>query len=354
MNSWFSEKLLVWYGLNKRDLPWREEKDPYRIWLSEIILQQTQVIQGLAYYQKFITHFPQVKALAEASENQVMKLWEGLGYYTRARNLHATAKIITNQYKGKFPKRYDQIKALKGVGDYTAAAIASFAFDLPHAVVDGNVYRVLSRVFNLNVPIDTAAGKKQFQELATALLPKKKAAVYNQAIMEFGARYCKPRKPDCENCIFSHICLAFEKSKVEDLPVKEKKTKVAHRHFNYLVLLDAGNKICLQKRTSKDIWKSLYEFLLIESKKPIKLKKAIALAEKKFGLSALQSKLIHQSQNYKHLLSHQTIHACFYVFKPVKYKSAATENIALENLNSFPFPQLLVKFLKDCELREIV
>ncbi|MCU0359346.1 MAG: A/G-specific adenine glycosylase [Bacteroidia bacterium] len=354
MNTWFSEKLLVWYQLNKRDLPWREEKDPYKIWLSEIILQQTQVIQGLAYYQKFITHFPKVQALAEASENQVMKLWEGLGYYTRARNLHATAKIIASQYKGKFPKHYNQIRALKGVGDYTAAAIASFAFNLPHAVVDGNVYRVLSRVFNLKVPIDTAAGKKQFQELATALLPNKKAATYNQAIMEFGARYCKPRQPDCQNCIFSHTCMAFEKSLVESLPVKEKKTKVVPRYFNYVVLIDTNNRVSLQKRTSNDIWKGLYEFPLIESSEPISLKKALALAEKKFGLSALRSKLIYQSGNYKHLLSHQTIHACFYVFKPVKFKNATTENIALKDLSAYPFSQLLVKFLKDCELREIV
>jgi len=354
MNNWFSEHLLIWYMANKRDLPWREEKDPYKIWLSEIILQQTQVIQGLGYYQKFVERFPNVQKLAKAEENEVMKMWEGLGYYSRARNLHATAKTIVKSHKGKFPEHYHQLLELKGIGTYTAAAVASFAFDLPHAVVDGNVYRVLSRVFGVDAAIDSGAGKKEFQDLANALLPKNKSAMYNQAIMEFGATFCKPHKPDCECCIFSNRCLAHAKNRVDALPVKTKKTVVRARHFNYLVFVDANNNLSLQKRMTNDIWRSLYEFPLIESEAQLEFPKVFQLAEKKFKLKGLKKTLVFTSRHYKHILSHQTIYASFYVFKPVNYKSSSAQKTPLNKLRNFAFPQLLVKFMKDCELREIV
>jgi len=354
MNNWFADQLITWYLTNKRELPWREEKDPYKIWLSEIILQQTQVIQGLGYYQRFVKRFPNVKQLAKASENEVLKMWEGLGYYSRARNLHATSKIITNKFKGKFPTEHQQILELKGIGDYTAAAIASFAFDLPHAVVDGNVYRVLSRVFGVNTPIDSAAGKKEFHELASALMPKNKAATFNQAIMEFGAQYCKPRVPDCESCIFSRRCFAFATSRVSVLPVKAKKTKVTKRYFNYLICIDAGQNLSINKRIEKDIWQGLYEFPLIESDASLSPSAVITGAEKKFKTKGLKKALVFKSGEYKHLLSHQTIYAVFYVFYPVKFTTVLGERTTLKKLRSHAFPQLLVKFMKDCELREIV
>ncbi len=354
VNNWFAEGLIDWYKTNKRELPWREEKDPYKIWLSEIILQQTQVKQGLGYYQRFIERFPNVKKLAKASENEVLKMWEGLGYYSRARNLHASAKTIATTFKGKFPAQHHQILELKGIGDYTAAAIASFAYGLAHAVVDGNVYRVLSRVFGIDTPIDSATGKKAFQQLATALLPKNKPDIYNQAIMEFGAQYCKPRTPDCVRCIFSTRCLAFAKSNVQDLPVKSKKASVTVRYFNYMICIDANKTLGICKREKKDIWQGLYEFPLIESEAKLSSAEGIKAAEKKFKTKGLKSALILRSGEYKHQLSHQTIYAVFYVFYPLKTTLSTAETTTLKKLRNYAFPQLMVKFMKDCELREIV
>ncbi len=225
----FSKKIIAWYQQNKRELPWRNTKDPYLIWLSEIILQQTRVEQGMAYYLKFAKEFPSVKELAKAENEKVMKLWQGLGYYSRARNLHTTAKTITDNYKGKFPEQHEDILLLKGVGEYTAAAIVSFAFNKPHAVVDGNVYRLLSRVFGIETPIDTTLGKKEFNALANELLDKKNPALHNQAIMEFGAIQCKPVSPDCSVCPLNTMCFAYSKKSVSKLPVKAKKTKVRNR-----------------------------------------------------------------------------------------------------------------------------
>ena len=234
----FSEKIIAWYDQNKRDLPWRNTKDAYLIWLSEIILQQTRVDQGMDYYLKFAKEFPTVKHLAKADNEKVMKLWQGLGYYSRARNLHTTAKIISEKYHGKFPDEYSDILSLKGVGNYTAAAIASFAFNKPYAVVDGNVYRVLARVFGIESPIDSTQGKKEFETLATELLDRKKPASHNQAIMELGALQCKPVNPDCSICALNTMCFAYSKKRINELPVKAKKTKVRNRYFNYIVLLD--------------------------------------------------------------------------------------------------------------------
>lgn len=362
MEKWFSEGLIAWYRLNKRDLPWRNEQDAYKIWLSEVILQQTQVAQGLNYYLKFTQTYPTVKNLAKASEDQVLKLWQGLGYYSRARNMHASAKMIVEQHKGVFPNSYEDIRKLKGIGDYTASAIASFAFNLPHAVVDGNVYRVLSRVFGIKTPIDSNAAKAEFQQLANELLNTKNPATHNQAIMEFGSQFCKPVKPDCENCIFCNRCFAFKHSQVQLLPVKAKKTKIRNRYFNYLVLIDPKQQVVLSRRNKGDIWQGLYEFQLLETMQ--QLEKEDLLTSKEFKALRLQKhKLTFVSKVYKHILSHQHLYARFYVLhlhSPLKasapQRDAAPLNVKtpLGKLNNFAFPRLIVKFLDDCELKEML
>jgi A/G-specific adenine glycosylase len=353
MDDWFNLQLVAWYRNNKRDLPWRKEKDPYKIWLSEIILQQTQVAQGLSYYLRFIEAYPNVKELASAPEDKILRLWEGLGYYSRARNLHVAAKYVYYDRKGVFPTSFAEIKNLKGVGDYTAAAIASFAYNLPHAVVDGNVYRVLSRVFGLEIPIDSARGKKEFQMLANELLDKKDPATHNQAVMEFGSQFCKPNNPDCENCVFRNKCYAFKNSKVSDLPFKAKKTKIRNRFFNYVIVADKKQDILVYKRNKADIWKGLYEFNLIESEREIseesflKSKKFKSVCNAKFDL-----KLI--SKKYKHVLSHQHLYARFYVISlPSTFKSPQIKS-NINKLRTYAFPRLIGKFLDDCDLKEIL
>jgi len=352
MELWFSQKLLKWYRLNKRDLPWRHEKDPYKIWISEIILQQTQVAQGLAYYHRFINQYPLVKNLAAAKEDEVMKLWQGLGYYSRARNLHETAKIITKQYKGIFPSNFDQIKELKGIGDYTASAIASFAFDLPYAVLDGNVYRLLSRLFGIKTAIDTPAAKKEFTAIANSLLDKKRPAEHNQAIMEFGSQYCKPVNPNCSDCIFNAKCVAFNEGLVGDLPYKSKKIKVKKRYFNYFVLIDKHNEILIEKRTSKDIWQSLYQFPLIETNKVTSLETLLKSSQTK-DLLLDKFAALNISKPYKHVLTHQLLYAQFYVFKRQSKHSSKLEKINIQNLTSLAFPRLIELFINDHNLEEI-
>lgn len=258
----FSGTLLDWYAENKRDLPWRNTTDPYLIWISEIILQQTRVAQGYEYFLRFIKRFPDVASLAAASEDEVMKYWQGLGYYSRARNLHAAAKSM----KGTFPKNYAEVRALKGVGDYTAAAICSFAYDMPYAVVDGNVYRVLSRYFGIDIPIDSTEGKKTFTALAREMLDKSRPADYNQAIMDFGAVQCMPQSPNCLFCPLSGSCRALLEGKVQQLPVKQHRTKTTNRYFNY-IYVRMGAHTLIHKRTENDIWKNLFELPLIETEK---------------------------------------------------------------------------------------
>lgn len=349
----FSDTLIAWYQRNKRDLPWRQTSDPYAIWLSEIILQQTQVAQGLAYYLRFLSAFPSVLQLAEASEDEVLKLWQGLGYYSRARNLHATAKAIVQKYDGRFPDKYPLILDLKGVGDYTAAAISSFAFNLPHAVVDGNVYRLLSRVFGIELPIDSTAGKKTIRKLADELLHPMQPALHNQAIMEFGSQYCKPVNPDCLTCIFSDRCLARQKGLVEILPVKEKKTKIRPRFFHYLVLVDSKNRVLLQKRQAGDIWQGLYEFYLVEKDKAGPLSDdALLQTIKEYG--ARKPQLISVSETYKHVLSHQHLFVCFYLFRVQFSPALLPLLVSKEKFAEVPLPRLLEKFATDCGLTEIV
>ena len=309
----FSKELVYWYLQNKRNLPWRSTMNPYKIWLSEIILQQTRVDQGMPYYLKFIEHFPTVTDLALASEEQVLKLWQGLGYYSRARNLHFSAKYIVNNLQSEFPTTYQELLKLKGVGDYTASAIASICFNEPTAVVDGNVYRVLSRYFGIKTPINSSLGNKEFKQLAQKLLDSNNSGTHNQAVMEFGARMCKPQNPDCSKCPLSNSCIALAKKQIGELPVKEKKLKIKNRFFNYIVIQSEDNKTKIEKR-EKGVWKSLYEFPLIETlseideKQLIEHKKFISLFEK----LPITMKLFNQKVMI-HKLSHQHIYTKFWV-----------------------------------------
>ncbi len=339
-----SAQLASWYKLNKRDLPWRNTKNPYFIWLSEIILQQTQVVQGMNYYLKFIETFPTVVDLANATEDVVLKNWQGLGYYSRARNLHITAKLIRDTYKGVFPNTYESIRELKGVGDYTSAAISSIAFNLPHAVVDGNVYRVLSRLFNIDTPINSGQAKKEFQQLADELLDKKNPAQHNNAMMEFGALYCKPQNPKCEACVLQTYCLAFKNNNVLQLPVKAKKGKIKNRYFNYIIF-NYKNHIYLFKRAEKDIWQNLFEFYLVESDTlllPNDLFKQQHLKELKKEITITK-----RTELKKHILSHQHIYSVFYeveLKKPLKINGVIKINKT--ELENYALPQLINKYLE--------
>ena len=345
----FSAKITDWYLAHKRDLPWRNTKDAYLIWLSEIILQQTRVDQGMAYYLKFASEFPTVNDLAEAHNDKVMKLWQGLGYYSRARNLHAAAKMVSSDFKGKFPSEYEQILSLKGVGEYTAAAIASFAFNKPHAVVDGNVYRVLARVFGIETPIDSTQGKKEFNKLANELLDKKDPATHNQAIMEFGAIQCKPVNPDCSVCPLNDHCFAFAKKMVAELPVKEKKTKVRDRYFNYIVLNNKG-ATAINKRTQKDIWINLYDFPLIETDKELSEEKFLASGEWKSFIGKNKYAIRSASPYYKHVLSHQKIYARFWELDCAKPLDAIVPGSAIviqqSDIHNYAVPRLIELYLE--------
>jgi A/G-specific adenine glycosylase len=308
----FQSNIINWYKTNKRDLPWRETNDPYKIWLSEIILQQTRVAQGTDYYLKFVQNYPHIKLLADASEDEILKLWQGLGYYSRARNLHHAAKEVCVKYDGKFPTDFKDVKQLKGIGNYTASAICSFAYHQHYAVVDGNVFRVLSRVFGIDTPIDSPKGKKVFEELADSLLPQQYSSEYNQAIMEFGALQCVPANPDCLNCPLSGICVAFCRNLVKELPVKDKTTKVTERFFNYLFIENNG-KFYLAKRTGNDIWKNLYELPLIESDRLFSVEELIE--NESFQHIFNQESDIRISNgvfDFKHILTHRRINARFF------------------------------------------
>ncbi|MAN28441.1 MULTISPECIES: A/G-specific adenine glycosylase [Mesonia] len=346
----FYNLLIDWYLSNQRDLPWRKTKQPYHIWLSEIMLQQTRVAQGLPYYLRFVEEFPSVFDLAEASEEKVLKLWQGLGYYSRARNLHFTAKYVANELNGKFPHTYKELKKLKGVGDYTASAIASICFNEPVAVVDGNVYRVLSRVFGVDTPINSTEGIKEFKNLAEEKLDKENASVYNQAIMEFGALHCKPKNPYCITCPFQAECVAFQQGKIEELPIKLKKTKVKTKHFNYLVVVSEG-KTVIQQRRGNGIWKNLYQFPLIETEKEVS--KTQFLKEENFLqlLSVPAEKVnLFNKKPIKHVLSHRKLMVKFWVMDLPEissaFKTKEFEVIQQENIRLYPVPVLIEKFIE--------
>lgn len=331
------QKLIVqWYHQNKRDLPWRTTKNAYTIWLSEIILQQTRVEQGLPYFKKFLKNYPNVGDLATANEQEILNDWQGLGYYSRARNLHKTAKEVMDIYKGEFPSSYCELLKLTGIGPYTAAAIASFAFDEVKAVVDGNVYRVLSRIFDINEPIDSSQGKKSFELLANELIDKQNPAIYNQAIMEFGALQCVPVNPDCLSCPLQFQCLAFKNKTIFERPVKSKKTKVTTRYFIFLIELSESKTIRIEKREEKGIWQHLYQFPLLE----------FTTTEKKQSfLGGLKSKFI--SKEYKHILSHQQLFAHFVVVEPTNKIPENQIEIAPSQLSNFPIPRLVDKFWEE-------
>jgi A/G-specific adenine glycosylase len=344
----FSKVLIDWYLKNKRELPWRKTSDPYHIWLSEIMLQQTRIEQGLPYYKRFTSAFPSVFDLAAAPQEKVLKLWQGLGYYSRARNLHETAKYVAEELNGVFPDSYKDLKKLKGVGDYTAAAIASICYHEPVAVVDGNVYRVLSRFFDIETPINSTAGIKEFKALASELLDEKDPSSFNQALMEFGALQCKPRNPLCESCPLSSGCLALQKNKIKELPVKLKKTKVKKRYFNYLVVYSEENKTLLQQRTGKGIWNGLYEFPLIETEKPVS--EGAFPSEEKINEILGEQKLSLELHNMKpvvHKLSHQHIYTHFWW---VKAESVGEEGIPVKNVKDYPVPVLIANFLEETAL----
>ncbi|MBN4081780.1 A/G-specific adenine glycosylase [bacterium AH-315-C07] len=344
----FTEIITDWYSVNKRDLPWRHTKDPYKIWLSEIILQQTRVDQGLPYYLTFVKHYPDVKTLADASEDRILKDWQGLGYYSRARNLHATAKEVVEKYNSEFPNSYKELISLKGVGSYTAAAIASLAFNLPYAVVDGNVYRVLSRFLGINEPIDSSKGKKIFESAAREKLDKDDPGTYNQAIMEFGARQCMPVKPNCDACPLIQSCHAYNTNRISLLPVKQGKIKQRKRFFNYLVI-NENETIYIEKRTSNDIWKNLYQFPLIESDKLLSEDELYSTTEWIDIFGKKPVKIVKRSKEFKHTLSHQKISAQFFEidFKhDNQYRpKLQLKSVLKENIIEYAVPKLIDKYL---------
>ena len=328
-------------------MPWKGEKDPYKIWLSEIILQQTRVEQGLAYYQRFIQAFPSVEALAGADETDVFKLWEGLGYYTRCKNLVATAKIIAHSLQGRFPSTYESILGLKGIGPYTAAAISSFAFNLPHAVLDGNVFRVLARYFGISTPIDSKAGKELFFRLSNELLDRKYPGIYNQAIMDFGAIICKPQVPLCTSCIMNNHCTAFRENIVQQLPVKEKSIARKSRWFVYLVL-ECRNKFYVRKRGPGDIWENLHEFISIETEGPILHDNILSFIRSANIHEDRPFELLHVSETYRQLLTHQIVSAQFFHLKieqPVQI--TGYELLSESAIRKLPFPKFTRNYLKD-------
>ena len=347
----FSSHLLHWHSTkNTRSMPWKNEKDPYKIWLSEIILQQTRVSQGLEYYEKLVEKYPTIGQLAAAKEQEVFKQWEGLGYYSRCRNMIATARYISLECGGKFPDKYDEIISLKGIGPYTASAIASFAFNKPYAVVDGNVFRVLSRYFCINSPVDTSQGKKQFALLAQQLLVKEKPALYNQAIMDFGAVICKPQQPLCLECILQDQCCAYIKKSVHLLPLKSKKIEKRKRWF-YYILLQSGNDVMLFHRNKKDIWKGLHEFLLLEQSDPIEIEQLIPgiLAD---NFLPVKFSLKHISPDYIQQLTHQTIYGKFIKIYVQKFPTIP-EAIIVQNkkVKQLAFPRMITQYLEDFPLQ---
>ena len=339
----FSNTLIYWYLQNNRELPWRKTKNPYFIWLSEIMLQQTRVAQGMVYYLKFAENFPTVFDLAKADESTVLKMWQGLGYYSRARNLHYSAKQITDEFNGEFPSTYQEIIKLKGIGDYTASAIASICFNEPTAVVDGNVYRVLSRYFGIKTAINSSAGIKEFKALAQTLIDESQPGTYNQAIMDFGALHCKPQNPLCETCPFADSCVALEKKLTKELPLKEKKTKVRNRYFNFLVVKTEADKTILSERKGKGIWQGLYQFPLIESDTNID-KNELVSSEEFITLFPNETTIsLFNKKEIVHKLSHQHLYTQFWI---VETATSSEAKIKWNSIKKYPVPVLIANFLE--------
>lgn len=342
-NKTFSNTLTAWYHRHKRDLPWRRTTSPYKVWISEIILQQTRVNQGISYYNHFIEHYPTIQDLASAKEESILRSWQGLGYYSRARNLHHAAKQVIETYNGTFPNTYSELKKLKGVGEYTAAAIASFCFKEATPVIDGNVFRVLSRIFGIKEDISSPKSRKVFLEKALELIPTDKPDIFNQAIMEFGALQCTPKSPNCNECPFAHQCYALETSSIETLPVKIKKTKVRNRYFHYYIF-KYNDQILMQKRPDGDIWQHLYEPFLIETDDDTKNPTTL-LNDTKTPFDHIK----HGLKPIKHILSHQRIFAFFHhvTLKKEDFETLKTthEFYEFSKINSLPKPILVVNYL---------
>ena len=337
MSVTFSNKLINWYNHNKRDLPWRKTKDPYKIWVSEIILQQTRIEFGIKYYNKFLKSYPDVKKLANSKEMDLMKIWEGLGYYSRAINMLKTAKIVLNSFNGVFPLRYEELIQLPGIGDYTASAISSICNDELQVVVDGNVLRFLSRMHKIDLPIESIKTKKYFKKLGFKLIQDVKPGDFNQALMDYGSTICKPKKFDCNNCLFSSDCKAFNSNSVENYPVKKKKIKVKDRFLNYVVVVTNDNKTQIKKRDSSGIWKNLYEFPLIETK----IETSAKQISKELDLNL---KDLLSVKKINHRLSHQLLYITFFVYK-VDYK--LDDLVDINTLASYPFPKPINKFISE-------
>jgi A/G-specific adenine glycosylase len=344
-----TRQLLSWYDENRRDLPWRGTSDPYLVWVSEIILQQTRVAQGWDYYIRFTRRFPNVESLANASEEEVLRLWQGLGYYSRARNLHAAAKDIMSRFKGQFPTRYPDILSLKGIGEYTAAAISSIAFNEPHVAVDGNVLRVIARLFEVEEPVQSAKGKQTVSELTQELLPKELPGAFNQALMDLGSLICVPRQPKCGDCPLADFCMAYAGRRTEELPVRMKKKKAKRRYFTYFHIRQEGNTY-IRRRTDNDIWKNLYEFPLIETDKPIEMEELLQSNEYNQFLNETVSLSIDGPFTYNHLLTHQHIHANFYRVTLGKGTIHAFmdryEQITEEEIVRYPISRLMHKYIE--------
>lgn len=336
----FSSQLINWYLANGRQLPWRSTKNPYRIWLSEIILQQTRIEQGTAYYQRFVEEFPTVNDLANAPADDVMRLWQGLGYYSRARNLQATAKIVAQELGGQFPGNYKDLLALKGIGDYTASAIASFAFGEVEPVLDGNVFRVISRVFGIKEDIAVAKSRKVFKAILNQLIDPKQPDIFNQAIMDFGSQHCKPKSPLCSECIFAQECYAMAHDQQASLPLKTKKIKRTKRYIHYLLISD-GQKYLLKKRTSKDIWAELYDFPMVDSKTELDMNESL-----KTILGNQASSIKVQEPNKKHVLSHQDVFTQFAMVKVSDLSDFEYQAYTLDQIKALPKPILIENFLR--------
>jgi len=342
-SSWFSRALLPWYAAHRRELPWRGTTDPYRIWLCEVILQQTRVDQGMDYWTRFVERWPTVADLAAATEDEVLRAWQGLGYYSRARNLLAAARQVAEGHSGRFPETFEGLRGLKGVGDYTAAAMGSIAFGLPEPAVDGNAYRVLARVFGIDAPIDGVPGRKLFRELAARLVDRARPGDHNQAVMELGATVCLPRNPRCGACPLATKCVARATGRIAELPMKAGRTKVRTRHFNYLRIEGPGGPF-LRKRTGKDIWQGLYELPLVETPKAVG-KAALAVAIER--LVPHGARIMGRTASVTHALSHQLIEA---VFWRVRVDGAFTPPdgwLALGDgdLARFAVPRLIERYL---------
>lgn len=340
----WTNQLMAWYKIHKRSFPWRKTRDPYRIWLSEIIMQQTRVAQGTPYYQSFIKNYPTIRELAAADEEQVLKLWQGLGYYSRARNLHHTAKVVVSDYNAIFPRTFKELCTLKGIGNYTASAISSICFDEPQAVVDGNVYRILARYFGKETPIDASYALKEFKALASELMGTESPGDFNQALMEFGALQCAPKNPSCDSCPFQIDCVAFNQNRITELPFKKNKIKVTDRYFNYLVFETPHGKTFLNQRTAQGIWQKLFEFPLIESPHLLTFEELIRDPNLSKYTDMKVARLLKINEKpIKHKLSHQQLYITFWKISSDRLFGDVIDE---KEIHNFPVPIVLQKFIE--------